>query len=634
MIATLSEPQALPASSPAPRNRSIWISSWLLAALAAAVFAWTLLEKHAHFQTYAFDLGLMVQTSWNTLHGHPFANTLLAWNYLADHFAPSLAIISPLLAIWPHARTFLILQAIAMAVTGIGIFTAVRTVTADARIAFALQLAFYFAPTTGWVALDEFHPISLALPFLAFATVALWRKHPALAAVLAGIALLSTEDAASWVGPFGLVLAAVSQGRRRLWGLGLAAFTLAWLGFYFFWLVPLLRPAAYLISDPHPDIGVFIYCGRTWGAIAHCLFHSPQATMRQLTRPNGLNALEALLGPTAFLGTFGLSSLAILPRWIIQLLSTNPANYTAHYSALLIPPAYLAAGECIGWIRRRSISAAHLLARAAAGAVLVASGIAFITRSPLPFGGTFDTSLLTTTPLQQAEQQALALIPRNPALSVTASSSLLSHLALRAHVYLPWADPVDPSFRILAPHDSYPQSEQAYQAEIALWRSEANYRTIYQYDGVLVQQHIPSLPPALTLHETFGNSVELTGVAIIPEADVLEVTLFWHTLQPLPSTMHYFVHLAYPNSRIVSQHDGPISPAFQNTVPADVSITTTVTLPVPPADQHEDLHLEIGWYNWNTGARLPLATGGHHLDIAFPEAMPLVAASSSDTRRS
>ncbi|HEY8744044.1 MAG TPA: DUF2079 domain-containing protein, partial [Chloroflexota bacterium] len=326
--------------------------SLLLAAAFATLYGWTLWQKEAQYQTYAYDLGLFAQVTWNTLHGQPFATTLLAFSYLADHLAPSLALVAPLFLLWPDVRVLLLVQAVAVAAAGVGIFLATRRRSCDDRAALLIQLAYHLAPVTAWVALDEFHPISLALPALTFATALLWRRRFGLAAGCAALALLSTEDAVAWVVPFGLLLAAVARGRSRLWGALLSAGAVAWIVAYLFVLVPALRPASLVQSDPHPDIGVFIYCGRTWSAVAGCLVQHPEVTLHQLLRPAGGDVLATILGPTAGLGLLGPSFLVVAGRWLVQLLGVGPANYTQHYVALLVPAAYLAAGEAVGWLRR------------------------------------------------------------------------------------------------------------------------------------------------------------------------------------------------------------------------------------------------------------------------------------------
>jgi len=95
------------------------------------------------------------------------------------------------------------------------------------------------------------------------------------------------EDLAHHVG---LLLIAVTRGRVRLWGALLSAGALAWIAVYLFVVVPALRPAALVQNDPHPDIGVFIYCGRTWSVVAGCLLQHPANTVHQLLRPAGGDA--------------------------------------------------------------------------------------------------------------------------------------------------------------------------------------------------------------------------------------------------------------------------------------------------------------------------------------------------------
>lgn len=596
------------------RRHAAFLCSCVLAAVFATLYGWTLLQKEAQYQTFAYDLGLFAQVAWNTLHGHPFATTLLGFNYLADHLAPSLALVAPLFLLWPDARALLILQAVAVAAAGIGVFLATRQRTHDSPSALLIQVAYHLAPATAWVALDEFHPISLALPVMTLATAFLWRRRFALAVGCAALALLSTEDAVAWVAPFGLLALAVARGRARWWGAVLTGVAVAWICGYLFMLVPALRPPALLQSDPHPDIGVFIYCGRTWSAVAGCLVHHPGDTLQQALRPAGRETIAAILGPTAGLGVLGPSFLVVGGRWLVQLLSVGPGDYTQHYVALLVPTAYLAAGEAAGWLRRFRLSP-----RLPAFVVFVASLIAFAQRSPLPSGGGYAPPTPTQAARTALINQAVSLVPSDPSVSVVATSSIFPHLALRPHIYLPWAAPPEPDYYVLDLRDAYPITVAQLQQRTVLWLAEADYQILFDQSDVIVLHHDYQVPPnALTV--AFGRAIQLQGYSCTSSNGSLTAQFIWRMTQPVGDQYRYFVHLVSNSGQGYSQHDGALISGLPATIPVPLNepIRATVTLAAPPPSLWNQYHLEVGWYDWKTGMRLRLADGSGHVNLPLP----------------
>lgn len=586
-------------------------ASVLMAAAFAAVYGWLLWRKEAQYQTYAYDLGLFTQVAWNTLHGQPFATTLLAFNYLADHLAPSLALAAPLFLLWPDARMLLLLQAMAVAAAGSGIFLATQRRTGDGRAALLIQLAYHVAPATAWVALDEFHPIVLALPALTFATALLWRQRYGLAAGCAALALLSTEDAVAWVIPFGLLLIAVTRGRVRLWGALLSAGAFAWIAVYLFVVVPTLRPAALVQNDPHPDIGVFIYCGRTWSAVAGCLLQHPASTVHQLLRPAGGDALVTILGPTAGLGLLGPSFLVVAGRWVVQLLGVNPANYTQHYVALLIPAAYLAAGEAAGWLRRFQVSP-----RLPAALVAVASLVAYHGRSPLPGGGEYAAPPAPQLARSALIDRAVALVPSDPQRSIVATSEIFPHVALRRQAYLPWAVPSSAvDYYILDLRDAYPITDQDLRQRATLWQADADYQVLLDQEDIVVLKH-RYVPPPITTGTTFGKAIRFLGYRLQARPGVLDVQFTWRAEQTIGDRYHFFVHLVDRDGHTSSQEDGPpitgAPPAFTWTT--GEALRTNVSLPSPPGSG-SGYHLEVGWYDWRTNQRLVLPDGSDHATL-------------------
>lgn len=590
-------------------------ASLALAAAFAALYGRALHLRHALYDTYAFDLGLIGQVTWNNLHGRWFDTTVMPVNYLAEHFSPALALVSPLFLLWPDVAALLALQALAVAATGVGIYLAARHCAGGVGSALLLQSAYHLAPATGWVVWDEFHQISLAMPVVAFATALLWLGRPRVAALVGALALLTNEDAALWVAPFGLLVAVVGGRRGVLWGAGLALAGVAWLAAYQLAIVPAVRPAAVEAVVPHPNVSAFSRCGRSLPEVAWCLVREPGETWRRATTEGDRAALASLLGPTAGLAVLGPSFWASAARWLVVLLGNDPPNYRAHYVAVLVPAAYVAVGEVAGWLRRRTGRAA--IPRALAALVLVTSGLAYVRESPLPGGQAWERARRETPARAALLDAAVALVPVDPSVGVAATSSILPHLALRSRVYFATDGRLPPpDYKVIDLRDPYPASGEELRRHVALLRVDPWQRLLLERDEVLVFRR-GYAPPDHAVDGTFGDALRLIGYDVAPAGDQVRIHLYWRALAPLPRDYHYFVHLR-DEQRGFSQRDGEVAGGHLPTTRWSVGqeAREEIVIPAPPLADWPRYHLSVGWYDPQTGVRLLLPDGRDN--VALP----------------
>ncbi len=264
------------------------------------------------------------------MHGEWFATTILPFSYLAEHLSPLLVIASPVFLVWHDAEAFLLLQSLAIGASGIGIFLVARLRSGDSVAALLLQAALTLAPSTGFVARDEFHPIALAMPFLTFAMAFLWSGRIRGATLIGAGALLINEDAALVTAPLGLLIAWWERrlGRAPFWGLGLASLSLVWLLGYFLLVVPHMRPSDLNEPLPHPDLRQFVQCGESVEQVFRCLLDPGQIISRGTTNGDR-EAIKSLFGPTLGLGLLGPSFLVLIPRWLVLLLGLDPPLFQA-----------------------------------------------------------------------------------------------------------------------------------------------------------------------------------------------------------------------------------------------------------------------------------------------------------------
>ena len=106
------------------------------------------------------------------------------------------------------------------------------------------------------------------------------------------------------------------------------------------------------------------------------------------------------------------------------------------------------------------------------------------------------------------------------------------------------------------------------------------------------------------------------GVAAPPApGQSLTINAVWQATQPIDFDYNLFIHVTDDAGNIVTQLDGqPLNDRPMTTwrtgevLPAHYELTI-------PSDAPPSLHVRLGLYNWQTGVRLPLASGGDALTI-------------------
>lgn len=118
-----------------------------------------------------------------------------------------------------------------------------------------------------------------------------------------------------------------------------------------------------------------------------------------------------------------------------------------------------------------------------------------------------------------------------------------------------------------------------------------------------------------------GGNVWLAGYEVsradlIP-GDSLVVTLYWHSMGPLPISYTTFVHLVNANGEIAAQADGiPLHGRYPTTAwGVGERFEDAYTLPLPTNLPPGGYSLLLGLYDPLTGARLPLANGADHIRL-------------------
>ena len=467
------------------------------------------------------DLADAEQALWQTLHGDPLRMTTLPniSNRLGIHVEPVLLALLPIYAVFPSAKTLLLVQAVALALVAVPLYALAVDELGDWVLAIAFPLLYLLSPAIHNAVLSDFYPATLGvLPAIA-ALLALRRGRVRAALLWAGVAMLARED-------YGLWLAALAvigwwTTRQRIWivaGLAgliwfLAATTLIIPAFvegerslfwerYGFWLE---GPAAWRAQGFLPEKGRYLIALLLMGGVG--VFVAP------------LWALPAL----PVLGLNLLSNFAL------------PVSLDNHYSTLIVPTFLAALAIGLHGRRREWQLLTVALVLATALWVHVSQG-----RSPLAPG--------FQPPEPTAHTRALELVAERlpDDASVSVSPSLASHFSGREELYI-FPDCPNCEYMLLDVFQDrglHPLEMRTRVLDLLAsgWGVRAG-----EHGFLLLERGGPANPipegfyafatstklPQIPAEVVFGEAWELAGFDLFADYwDRPAVRLYWRVLQP------------------------------------------------------------------------------------------------------
>lgn len=171
-------------------------------------FSYYGISRHFNYLTSINDLGHMDQAVWGTLKGELFLNSD-AFNKpisrLGIHFDPVLALFVPFYLLVPNVVWLILAQAVAIPLTGLPIFFLARRVCQSEQAAFFWSTTCLISPFMMSAASWDFHPVSLAAPFIAMAYLAVEKKQVIVLFAACLFVLLCKEHFGLLVIGFGLL---------------------------------------------------------------------------------------------------------------------------------------------------------------------------------------------------------------------------------------------------------------------------------------------------------------------------------------------------------------------------------------------------------------------------------------------
>ena len=418
--------------------------------------------EHETFNSTSLDMAVYSQLVWNTAGGQPFETSLLLQNrlHLAEHLALLLLPIAPLYGLLPDPRLLLLLQQVALGLSGLAIFWLARR-TLSTGPALTLTAGYYAMPTLTEVALDAFYPIAFAAIPVGWSLALAVGRYRVTPALLLLLALLFEEEAALVALGVGAYLL-LFRSRARRAGLTAALAGLLWLGLGETVVMPAYlqpgpeasatrvdlhfgelreRPLEWMLTVAANRLEPELFRSTGWlesrglpedcpAAVGHC------SALRWWLYPTGG---LALLSPTTLV--------AAAPTAGALLLADRPGRFRRHWAAPMLPVIWIAAAQGLARLARwrAGVQAGTL-------GLLLASLLMYRLDSSLPLGNQFEPSDVVWTRGARELQQSGRLIPAEA--SLAAGRRGLAHYANRRLLF---ALPPDSYSPALWPPDVWPE---------------------------------------------------------------------------------------------------------------------------------------------------------------------------------
>ena len=366
-------------------------------------------------------------------------------------------------------------QAFALAAGALPVFWLARAHTGDRRIALNLAAAYLLFPAVQWGALNDFHPVTLAIPLLLFMVWALDEERLVLALVFAVLAALAKEDVPLVIAGIGVWYGV--RHRRPRAGAAIAGLGLAWTAVALYVVIP------HFSGGPSPFYGRFASVGGSPSGVVRTLFEDPGRIWDAATTGADLQYLFVLLVPLLALWALEpLLALAALPVLAMNLLSDFWSMHRVEYQYVSAIVACLFAASAIG-VGRLSRRTALVWTTSVLALVAVAS-----LSGPLASLDTYGVKTRPSPAKVDAERRALALIPGDAA--VSSSNAIGAHLSARERIYsFPVRDLAD--WVIVDVTDDWLATRERnlpdlYRAQLAALATDPAWQLVFREDGVRV----------------------------------------------------------------------------------------------------------------------------------------------------
>jgi uncharacterized membrane protein len=388
----------------------------------ATVAAFFSLRRHDGYRSN-FDLANFDQVLWLLSQGHEPLITQYGVIFWGDHFAPAIALLTPLYVLGGGPETLLVVQSLALAAVAPLLFALARAFGAEPWLAAIPAVLWLLSPLTLIPNVNDVHHVPLVAPLIVGSVLALKHDRLVAFAILGLLACFAKEDVSLVYAALGVVVAL--EGRRRL-GLAISGVAAATFVFAVAIFLPAFGTADWFAKRFAGDRGESLSDVAVWMAT------HPGAALGDLVATEKIGLCLALVATTG-----GLCLLA--PRWMLLGVPALAHNLLSAYGPQHGIWDHYHVPVAIGFAIA-SAAGVHRLAEAGPRRRLLAvAGVTLaVLVAPLGVRQADDASSWSQERIAalggpDARRDALALVPEEVPLA--ASTRVTPHLAHRRELY-------------------------------------------------------------------------------------------------------------------------------------------------------------------------------------------------------
>lgn len=299
---------------------------------------------------FTWDLGILNQALWNTLHGRFLYYTAdiniytKTGCFLGAHFSPILLLILPFYAIYPTAETLLVISTLAVAIGALPVYEIANFLLKNEKVAVMLGISYLLYPALQGVTLSGFSPESFAGTLFLFIVYYLIKADFKKLALVVPLGLM-THEASVPVIAFIAIYGMLYHKSAKNKGFQAALVILAICIPYFFFAQD-MRIFFGWTGQPSLWHEWALIGATSTTDLPFKILLNPTGAWKALTFDGATKLLyiTLLLLPTLFLPLLGLRELIpAFPYLFISLFSSYPLYYSleGHYAAFVAPFIFL-----------------------------------------------------------------------------------------------------------------------------------------------------------------------------------------------------------------------------------------------------------------------------------------------------
>ncbi|OIO37485.1 MAG: hypothetical protein AUJ72_04480 [Candidatus Omnitrophica bacterium CG1_02_46_14] len=286
-----------------------------------------------------FDLAVHAQTLWNLAHGSGFSS-ILGVHFLANHVIPIFYPLNFVYRLFPSALTLLVLQSLALALGGLFAYR-LATRTLSRPWSFCIAMIYFLYPPLGYANLFEFHPTTLAVPFIFLMITAYVDKSVYLFFLWAVLAMGCQENISLAVFMFGPI--ALIGKRKWQWIVVPVVVAATWFYISVGWIQPMFNKGTI------DFMSIYSHVGRSWPEIIISLLTKPTLVLGSLFSVETFLYLIQIFGPLLLMPFVGWTyCLPLIPFFLQHILSERSAERTIYYHYVVEMIPFLMAGSIAG----------------------------------------------------------------------------------------------------------------------------------------------------------------------------------------------------------------------------------------------------------------------------------------------